>query len=162
MNVRNLITALTLLLSVNASLADDPAWWSDSKCREQRNKDYASLMLHGFKSHDAIKKIDEQFKICVCSSGDETRVAVQSLADNHEIEMMSNDGVITVPIKYGRDFGMMAYKGQCYLNIGKPELCKNSTFMGEAKQSFNVYETYDEKNNVCAFDFDKQNKSTGG
>ena len=152
--MKNTMLLLTLLFSVNA-FADDPAWWSDSKCREQRNKDYASLMLHGFKSHDAIKKIDEQFKICVCSSGDEARIAVQELADNHEIEMMSNDGVITVPIKYGRDFGMMAYKGQCYLNIGKPELCKNSAFMGEAKQSFNVYETYDKKNNVCSFDFDK-------
>lgn len=159
MNVRNVITALMLLFSVNA-FADDPAWWSDSKCREQRNKDYASLMLHGLISHDAINKIDEKFKTCICSSGDETRVAVQTLADNHEIEMMSSDRIITVPIKYGRDFGMMAYKGQCYLHVGKPELCKNSAFMGEARQSFNVYEAYDEKNDVCVFDFDKQNQST--
>lgn len=158
--MKNTILLLTLLFSVNA-FADDPAWWSDSKCREQRNKSYASLMFLGFKSHDAIKKIDEKFKICICSAGDEARVAVQSLAENHEIEMMSNAGILTIPVRYGRDFSMMSYKGQCYLSVGKPVLCKNSAFMSEASQSFNVYETYDEKNDVCVFDFDKQNKSTG-
>ena len=159
--MKNTILLLTLLFSVNA-FADDPAWWSDSKCRDERNRSYASLLLIGFKTHDAIKKIDEEFKTCLCSSGDETRVAVESLAENHEIEMMSNTGIITVPIEYGRDFGMMAFKGKCYLDAGKPEICKNAAFMSEAKQSFDVYHTYDEKNNVCVFDFDKQNKSTEG
>ena len=152
--MKNTILILTLLFSVNA-FADDPAWWSDSKCREQRNKSYASLMLLGFKSHDAIKKIDEEFKTCLCSSGDETRVAVQSLARNHEIEMMSNAGIIAIPIRYGRDFGIMAIEGKCYLDAGKPEICKNSAFMSEARQSFNIYHTYDEKNDVCVFDFSK-------
>lgn len=159
--MKNTMLLLTLLFSVNA-FADDPAWWSDSKCREQRNKDYASLMLHGFRSHDAVKKIDEQFKVCICSSGDEARIAAQSLAENNEIEMMSSNRIITVPVKYGRDFGMMSFKGKCYLDAGKPEICKNAAFMSEARQSFDVYHTYDEKNNVCVFDFDKQNKSTGG
>lgn len=154
--MKNTILLLTLLFSVNA-FADDPAWWSDSKCREQRNKSYASLILLGFKSHDAIKKIDEEFKTCLCWSGDETRVAVESLAENHEIEMMSNDGIITIPIEYGRDFSMMAFEGKCYLEAGKPEICKNAAFMSEARQSFNVYHTYDEKNDVCVFDFSKIN-----
>lgn len=154
--MKKTIFLLTLLFSVNA-FADDPAWWSDSKCREERNKSYASLILLGFKSHDAIKKIDEEFKTCLCSSGDETRVAVQALAGNHEIEMMSNSGIITVPIEYGRDFGMMAIQGKCYLDAGKPEICKNAAFMSEARQSFNVYHTYDEKNDLCVFDFSKTN-----
>lgn len=155
--MKNTILLLTLLFSVNAAFADDPAWWSDSKCRQQRNKEYASLMLHGFKSHDAVKKIDEQFKICVCSSGDETRVAVQTLADNHEMEMMSSNRIITVPVQYGRGFGMMSFEGKCYLHVGKPELCKNAAFMSEARQSFNVYHTYDENSDVCVFDFSRQN-----
>lgn len=157
--MKNMMLLLTLLFSANA-FADDPAWWSDSKCRQQRNEDYETLVRKGFNSNDVIKKIDEKFKTCVCSSGDEARVAVEALADNHEIEMMSNDGIITAPIKYGRDFGMRAYEGQCYLHVGKSELCKNSAFMSEARQSFKVFETYDGKINLCVFDFDKQDKSS--
>lgn len=37
-------------------------------------------------------------------SGDEVRIGVQSLAKNHEIEVMSSDRVISIPTKYGRDF----------------------------------------------------------
>ena len=160
--MKNTILLLTLLFSVNAAFADDPAWWSDSKCREERNRSYASLLLIGFKTHDAIKKIDEAFKTCVCWAGDEARIAAQSLAANNEIEMMSSNRIITIPVQYGRDFGIMSFKGKCYLDAGKPEICKNAAFMSEAKQLFDVYHTYDEKNNVCVFDFDKQNKSTEG
>lgn len=149
---------LSLLYSINA-FADDPAWWSDSKCRENRNKSQASLMLQGFKTNDAIKKADEEFKTCICWAGDETRLAVQSLVKNHEIEMMSNDRILTVPIQYGRDFGISisGSSSECYLDIWKPEICKNAAFMSEAKQSFRVYHTYDEKRDLCVFDFSKTN-----
>ncbi|WP_448123866.1 hypothetical protein [Pseudomonas veronii] len=158
--MKKTIIVLTLLLSANA-FADDPAWWSDSKCRETRNKSYASLMLLGFKSHDAIKKIDEEFKTCICWAGDETRMAVQSLVENHEIEMMSSGRILTVPIQYGRDFGISisGSSGKCYLDAWKPEICKNAAFMSEAEQSFRVYHTYDEKLDLCVFDFSKTNNN---
>lgn len=157
--MKKTILLLTLLHSV--AFADDPAWWSDSKCREERNKSYASLLLTGFRDGEAIKLIDKEFKICVCSAGDETKVAVQSLVANYEIEMMVSDRVLTVPIDYGRDFGISisGSSGQCYLDVWKPELCKNAAFMSEAKQSFNVYDTYDEKRNLCVFDFSKANNN---
>ena len=53
--MKKTILLLTLLFSVNA-FADDPAWWSDNKCRQERNKSYASLVFLGFKAGDAIKK----------------------------------------------------------------------------------------------------------
>lgn len=148
-----ILAAMLLILLPDAfAFADDPAWWSDSKCRQERNEKYAGMVLQGWDTKNATERLDEEFKICICSAGDEVRIAVQALAESHEIEIMSGDRILTIPIKYGRDFSMMSFKGQCYLNVGKPELCKNSAFMSEARQSFNVHETYDEKSDLCVPD----------
>lgn len=147
-----ILAAMLLILLPDAFAFANPAWWSDSKCRQERNEKYASMLLLGFSSKNATERLDEEFKICICSAGDEARIAVQSLESNHEIEIMSGDRLLTIPVRYGRDFSMMSFKGQCYIHVGKPELCKNAGFMSEASQSFNVHTTYDEKRNLCVVD----------
>lgn len=114
------------------------------------------MLLRGFNTGKTVEMVDAEFKTCICSSGDEAKKGVDSLVENNEIEMMVGDRVLNVPIVYGRDFHMASSSldGQCYLKVGKPELCNNSAFMSEARQSFNIHETYDAKLKLCVVDPD--------
>ncbi|WP_282364129.1 hypothetical protein [Pseudomonas sp. PS01297] len=157
--MKTAIIILTLLFSVNALSAEKaPAWWKDSTCRQTMNRNYLLMIADGYSRAKAKERTEDNFKTCICSSGDEAKIAVNSLLDGHEIEMISEygDSVISVPIKYGRDFSIMFVGTQCYLNVGKPELCNNAGFMSEARQSFRVFETYDAKRDLCVMDIDNK------
>ncbi|WP_207816521.1 hypothetical protein [Pseudomonas sp. 50_B] len=146
---------LTLLFSVNSMSAEKaPAWWKDSSCSEARNRNWLYLIKEGYSREKATKRTDDIFKSCICSSGDETKLAVDSLLEGHEIEVISADGdsVLSVPIRYGYDFSIMYVNTQCYLHVNKSELCKNSGFMSEARQSFRGFDKYDSGQDLCVTD----------
>lgn len=152
------ILLLTLLFSVNAFADSAPDWWKDSTCRQTMNRDFLLMVANGYSRAEATKRTDDNFKTCICATGDESKSAVDSLLANYEIEMISENtgSIITVPVKYGRDFTIMFVKTQCYINVHKPELCNNAGFMGEASQSYRIFETYDAKNNICVMDIDNK------
>ncbi|MCS3417142.1 hypothetical protein M2399_002588 [Pseudomonas sp. BIGb0450] len=159
--MKNTILLLTLLFSVNALSAERaPAWWKDSTCKQTMNRDWLLLVADGYSRAEATRRTNENFKTCICSTGDESKSAVDSLLANYEIEMISENtgSIITVPIKYGRDFTIMwiGQSRECYINVHTTELCNNAGFMGEARQSYRVFETYDAKNNLCVTDVDNK------
>lgn len=156
--MKKMILLLPLLLSANA-FASAPDWWETSECRHARNLTYVKMMKDGWPSKDATERVDEEFKRCICSSGDETKQAVDGLTESgFEIEMIlpNPTRVVSIPIEYGRDFSINSVSNECYLSVHKSELCENADFLSAASQSFRVFQTYDAKNKICKLDIDNK------
>jgi len=152
-------TLLILLPDAFAFAAAQTADWETMTCKDQRSKKVMRLMSIDHQSYAvAMERTESEFKICICSRGDEAKIAVDALVDSHEIELLLSEPVrtITTSIEYGRDFNIMFYDGnkKCYITINKTELCKNSGFISDAKSYFDVPLHYDEDSNMCVVELD--------
>lgn len=152
-------TLLILLPDAFAFAAAQTADWETMTCKDQRSKKVMRLMAIDHQSYAvAMERTESEFKICICSRGDEAKIAVDALVDSHEIELLLSEPVrtITTNIEYGRDFNIMFNGGnnRCYLHVSKPALCNNSGFMNDAKSYFDVPFHYDADLDLCVVEQD--------
>lgn len=152
--MRNIILVILFLSSYCHAMSEAPAWWKDSYCKKEQDLTYRALIKQSFTQAEAKARADDYFKTCVCQSADETKSAVDDLLDQgFEREIMANNGIVSVPIEYVRDFLILGAGNKCYLSIQQTDLCQNQGFVSAASQSFRIIQKYSDKSGYCDVDF---------